>query len=601
MLSKKIILFFIIFLSINFVYSLESAYGPEIERESYIISRSKVERILNRGDLFYDYLEIENLGKGEIEVSFSVDSHLSDFIEFDSVGLIITPQNSSEMSFLIKGKEIGNFTGKLFLSGDINHEIPVNLTVFEKSKNSPVFINVDFLKKSFVLDKTLDFKLKINKLKPEKIKNATISYYINDIKNNSHFLGSESLDIFTSFHLIKNLKIPEDLEEGFYSLRVVLEYENRVLVNESHFLLRKSFFNILFFGFIPMWLLLLILGFLIIAILAFWFIKRSIEKKKKYKMMLDLKTIPKKNPDFLFLGKIAETNVPAYLDPNRLTTHSIVAGATGGGKSISAQVIIEEALMHNIAVIVFDPTAQWSGMLRKCTDKKMMSYYPKFGLKEADSKAFKGNVRQVKNARQIIDINKYINPGQIQIFTLNKLDPNDIDIFVASIIRQIFRADPKESPNLKLMIVFDEVHRLLSKFGGSGEGFLQVERACREFRKWGMGVMLVSQVLSDFVGEIKANISTEVQMRTRDEGDLKRIETKYGDEVLKSLVKASVGVGMFVNPAYNHAKPYFVNFRPILHNTRRLSDEELEKYNKYNDIVDDLEYQLEQLEKEKVD
>jgi septum formation inhibitor MinC len=58
---------------------------------------------------------------------------------------------------------------------------------------------------------------------------------------------------------------------------------------------------------------------------------------------------------------------------------------------------------------------------------------------------------------------------------------------------------------------------------------------------------------------------------------------------------------MFVNPAYNHGKPYFINFRPILHNTRRLSDEELDKYNQYNDILDDLEYQIEQLEQEKID
>ena len=35
-----------------------------------------------------------------------------------------------------------------------------------------------------------------------------------------------------------------------------------------------------------------------------------------------------------------------------LTTHSIIIGATGGGKSIAAQVLIEEALMKNTAVIV---------------------------------------------------------------------------------------------------------------------------------------------------------------------------------------------------------------------------------------------------------
>ena len=303
----------------------------------------------------------------------------------------------------------------------------------------------------------------------------------------------------------------------------------------------------------------------------------------------------------MWLGKVAESNKQAYLETSALTTHAVVAGATGGGKSISAQVIIEEALLKNIAVIVFDPTAQWSGMLRKCDDKKMLSFYKKFGMKTSDAKAFPGNVRQIQNERQAIDIEKYINPGQMQIFTMNKLTPPQIDTFVASVVASIFKSDPKEYPGLKVMLVFDEVHRLLPKFGGSGKGFLQIERACREFRKWGYGVMLVSQVLSDFVGEIKANINTEVQMRTRDEADLDRIKTKYGEEFLQSLIKASVGVGMFVNPRYNRGKPYFVNFRPILHNTRRLSDEVLEKYNQYGEAIEDLEYQIEQLEELKVD
>ncbi|MBU0978058.1 MAG: hypothetical protein KKD18_06575, partial [Nanoarchaeota archaeon] len=225
----------------------------------------------------------------------------------------------------------------------------------------------------------------------------------------------------------------------------------------------------------------------------------------------------------------------------------------------------------------------------------------KFGLQPKDARPFPGNVRQIINERQKIDVEKYMNPGRIQIFTMNKLTPPQIDTFVASVIANIFHSDPKEYPQLRLLIVFDEVHRLLPKFGGSGKGFLQIERACREFRKWGYGVLLVSQVLSDFVGEIKANINTEVQMRTRDEADLNRLKTKYGEEFLQSLIKASVGVGMFINPKYNRGKPYFIQFRPILHSTRRLSDEVLAEYNKYGDIVEDIEFQITQLEKEKID
>ena len=62
-------------------------------------------------------------------------------------------------------------------------------------------------------------------------------------------------------------------------------------------------------------------------------------------------------------------------------------------------------------------------------------------------------------------------------------------------------------------MVYDEVHRLLAKFGGTGHGILQLERACREFRKWGIGLVLISQMLGDFVENIHANIATEVQIR----------------------------------------------------------------------------------------
>jgi hypothetical protein len=84
-------------------------------------------------------------------------------------------------------------------------------------------------------------------------------------------------------------------------------------------------------------------------------------------------------------------------------------------------------------------------------------------------------------------------------------------------------------------------------------------------------------------------------MRTRNEADLARIKEEYGDDVMKSVVKAVVGTGMVENASYNNGKPYFVAFRPIEHDVHRLLDDELENYNKYNALIDDLDYQLEQL------
>lgn len=47
---KKLFFLFVIFLVLDFVVALESAYGPSIQKEDYVISRSKVERVIAEGD-----------------------------------------------------------------------------------------------------------------------------------------------------------------------------------------------------------------------------------------------------------------------------------------------------------------------------------------------------------------------------------------------------------------------------------------------------------------------------------------------------------------------------------------------------------------------
>ena len=596
--------FFILLLGIILLSSFilaSSAYGEEILTDSYSISRSKVDRTIAVGALFQDFITIRNLHNEPLSATFSVSGNIIDLLEFDSSGLEIFPQNSSSIYFYIKGTEVGNYSGEILISGSVVEKIPVTINVVDSDLSSVFFIQTEPFKKTFKINDLLKFKVYLNKLKSGEADNLTLKYYLYNSENESFFLGEETFSFSTSFYFVKEFDMPPEIIKGEYVFQTIATYNEESISSLSYFIIKKSFMNQVLFGFISIKTILIFLGIFLLVLIIYVLIKRHIKLSKKYRMELDVKKLPQKSKENLLLGKIAETKIPACLEPDKLKTHTIVAGATGGGKSIAAQVVIEEALLKNVAVIVFDPTAQWSGMLRKCEDKKMFSYYPNFGLKKSDARAFFGNIKQINHAREIIDVEKYIHPGQIQIFALNKLDPSDMDIFVASVIRQIFKSDPKETPDLKVLLVFDEVHRLLSKFGGNGEGFLQIERACREFRKWGIGVMLVSQVLSDFVGEIKANINTEIQMRTRDEGDLGRINIKYGEEFLQSLVKASVGVGMFVNTAYNKGKPYFINFRPILHNTRRLSDEELEKYNKYNEVIDDFDNQIEQLEKENVD
>ncbi len=538
---------------------------------------------------------ITNKRADAVDIKIDIPGNAKGLMRLSTSSLNILPQRSKNFSVIIFGKELGEFNGTIAITGEISESIPVKVLVEEGSVDSNVAIKIGTEKvKSNVGDK-LRFIIGLTNLLIDKPLSVNLTYTINPLgfENDTVSLGSEQVYLNTTLSLVKEFE-SSDLKIGNYILEVKSDFGEKTTYSRTSFsmvipLPEKKILNVRLKFFMILFVLAGVAGG------VYLYYQKQQAKKKRYKSKLDYDTLPKPGPRTVVAGMIAETTKTAYFDIDQLASHTIIAGSTGGGKTVSAEVLIEEALNTGAGAIVFDPTAQWTGFLRKNIDKKMFEIYPRFGMKPEQAKAFNGNVKQILNAREVIDIKRYIKPGEITSFAINRLEPEEIDILVASVMRQIFKANLPESKELKLIIIFDEVHRLLPKFGGSGQGFIQIERGAREFRKWGVGLILISQVLTDFIGQTKANIANEIQMRTRDQGDLDRIKNKYGDYMLQSLLKSATGTGMYENAAYNRGDPYFIAFRPLLHQHAALDDETLENYNKYNDIIDELEGQIDQL------
>jgi hypothetical protein len=321
--------------------------------------------------------------------------------------------------------------------------------------------------------------------------------------------------------------------------------------------------------------------------------KAYLQRNARYLFPVRQDRLPKEG---FTVGKIAETSRPAYINPRDLLTHAIVAGATGSGKSVSASIIAEEALENKIPVVVFDPTAQWTGFVKPCQDKDLLARYKAFGLK--DPKSFRGMIYEIRDESIKLNLKEYANPGEVTVFDLSKLSVKQYDSVVVSIIKSIFAETWEESTDLKLLVVFDEVHRLLAKYGGE-EGYVALEKACREFRKWGIGIIMCSQVTADFKEAVAGNILTEVQMNTKSNEDVERIKSKYGPEYAQRIVKEEVGVGMMQNPRYNEGKPYFVAFRPPLHSPHKILESELREYIRLAEEIGALEEAVSKLPPEK--
>jgi len=531
-----------------------------------------------------------------INASFAVTGSIADFISFEkpSVGIDSKKEEINKIYVSIPSNaDTGTYTGHISVTGDGKTiAIPVSLTVSIKGATF-LDVLVESRNKNVGINETARFRIMLYNYGIWKILDLNLTYFIVDPETQEIFyVENEQLEITQSKTLDKRVVLSEwGIPVGRYVFNVTVKYDSKVASAYDDFEVTEAFWTTDRIN-----QTIIIIGAVSIPIALYFVRKRYISwklSKARYIFPIDFRKLPSGE---IWLGKIAETNRKTYFNMNELRTHVLTAGATGSGKSVSAMIFVEELLKEKIPVIVFDPTAQWSGFVRPCRDPNLLKFYSEFGMDKRDTRPYNGMIYEVTDPNVKIEFDKYMNPGEITVFMLNKLKPGEYDDAVRNIIDTIFAHGWEESTKLKMVVVFDEVHRLLEKYGGKG-GYVALEKACREFRKWGIGLIMASQVLSDFKEAIKGNVLTEIQLHTKSLGDLGRVEKKYGLDYTKRVTRLEVGVGMIQNPRYNDGRPWFVAFRPTWHEPHKIPDVDLKTYKEYAAILAEIEAKIESMEK----
>jgi len=565
------------------------------ERPPFSVKTNLTDVELETGVSVVYSIWIKNTHNNKINVSLHFSGSILHFlaIEENFVELDIDEQKMIPIYVTIPvSTDPAVHTGEIIVIGEgYTQRIPVTIAI-PFAGTLYLDVVVESLTKKVHPNGTAVFHILVYNLGFRKKVNITINYLAKELESgNIIFREIEKRTIEASLPLIKNVHIPENATLGDYSYEVEIEFYGKKISSADTFEIVKPFWTPERLRFV------LILVITICAIVAGYYVRKLYrdwkQSKMRYIFPVDMKSLPRGE---LKIGEIAETNQKTTFEMNELKTHVLTAGATGSGKSVSAMIMVEELLEKKIPVVVFDPTAQWTGFVRPCKDPNLLKFYKKFGMNLRDVKPYKGMIHEVTDPKVEIDFKKYMNPGEITIFTLNKLKPGQYDQAVKNIINTIFEQGWEESTKLQLVIVFDEVHRLLEKYGGKG-GYVSLEKACREFRKWGIGLIMISQVLSDFKEAIKGNVLTEIQLHTKSLGDLQRIEQKFGEDYAKKVTKLEVGIGMVQNPKYNKGKPYFVAFRPTYHSPHKIPDKELQMYKEYEKMLKEVESEIERLKK----
>ncbi|MEM5879066.1 MAG: DUF87 domain-containing protein [Candidatus Aenigmatarchaeota archaeon] len=504
----------------------------------------------------------------------------------------------------------GIYTGDIVVTaGNVTHRTPVTIKV--QAVLEPLLdVKLKALSKVVAPGDNLIFEVSlINMGQTASVEDITVTYTVKLMSDETKVIATskETLAVDNVLTYRREIQIPEGTPQDKYIIEVNASYwyGKKFAASADSFevselpvpllILRAALLS-------PITYIVLFLGVPSVIIGSRWYAAYRAARlaKARYVAPVDFKSLPKAGPNSIEVGKIAETDVKAYIDIPQLIMHSIAAGGSGSGKSVSAMICAEELLKRKVPIIVFDPTAQWTGFMKPCKLKAMLDLYPKFGLKPTDARSFKTNVVLVEDPEMPIDLKKYMNPGEITVFVMNRLKPEQLDGFVRRSVQAVFDMRPPESKEIKLLLVWDEVHRLLPKYGGKG-GYVAIERACREFRKWGIGVFVISQVLLDFKGAIRANIANEIQLRTKYEGDIGRVKSKYGIDYASKVTRLTIGTALFQNPEYNNGRPWFISFRPLLHSPFALTDDEINQYVKLNKKIEEIEGRIQKLKAKGID
>ncbi len=225
---------------------------------------------------------------------------------------------------------------------------------------------------------------------------------------------------------------------------------------------------------------------------------------------LNEKSIIESARDGIYIGDEPEFKLPVFLNfESTINNHMFVVGMTGSGKSYFLKnLLMKMNLIYGYTAIVLDFTGEYKE-------------FAEFALaEEAD-----------------LESSLHVCSGGVIYANLSLMKDGDRIKSAETYLSNIIDASSlHEHKNCKRFVILDEAWKLL-KINNT------LERLIREGRKYGVGVIMASQMLVDLDRTVIDNVATILAFRLQDKHSLNNLAKNYNlsQNTIKSIQNLDVG------------------------------------------------------------
>jgi len=204
----------------------ETEKAKEIAEElgqDFWVSTSEINKQVRENTFVEEAISIYNFKDSNMQVFISISSNLEEIMKTDKSSLTISPNSFESFTLTISGvKPIGTYRGAITLSGDVNAEIPVKIEIVPKKLQiESLDMEIELFRNVFSIGSNLKFRLNLENLLSEQGYKIDLKHLVLSQNGTKVYLeDNEEVEIKKSLSLIKEIELPEEIQEGEYLLEV---------------------------------------------------------------------------------------------------------------------------------------------------------------------------------------------------------------------------------------------------------------------------------------------------------------------------------------------------------------------------------------------